>query len=66
MLINNPQYGFLKELGLTEESCGVFDGSWKGSGPLLESICPANGQIIAKVRTGNDNNCYQNIDQLQN
>ena len=52
MLVNNPKYGFLKELGLTEECNGVFDGEWRGNGPLLESLCPANNEVIAKVRTG--------------
>uniref|UniRef100_A0A914V9H7 aldehyde dehydrogenase (NAD(+)) n=1 Tax=Plectus sambesii TaxID=2011161 RepID=A0A914V9H7_9BILA len=52
MLINEPKYAFLKELGLEAENKGVFDGKWGGSGPVVESVCPANNKVIAKVRTG--------------
>lgn len=33
-LINDPKYGFLKELGLSEKNSGVYDGAWKGSGEV--------------------------------
>lgn len=52
MLINEPKFAFLKELGLGAENDGVFDGKWGGSGPVVESICPSNNKVIAKVRTG--------------
>lgn len=52
MLINDPKYSFLKELGLTEECCGVFNGEWRASGKVVESLSPANNEIIARVRTG--------------
>jgi len=53
LLINEPKYAFLKELGLEETNNGVYDGSWKGSGPVVTSLSPANGRPIAHVRTGN-------------
>lgn len=28
---------------------GVFDGEWKGSGPVMPSINPVNNQVIAEV-----------------
>ena len=35
-LINQPKYGFLKELGLAEENLGVFaGGKWVGSGEVI-------------------------------
>lgn len=34
LLINNPKYSFLKDLGLKEINPGVFDGTWKGSGKV--------------------------------
>lgn len=52
MLINDPKYAFLKELGLKEENDGVFHGKWGGAGPVVESVCPSNNKVIAKVRTG--------------
>jgi len=52
LLLNEPKYEFLKELGLQEENKGVYDGAWKGSGEVMTSLCPANGRPIAKVITG--------------
>ena len=28
---------------------GVYDGQWTGSGEVLESVCPATGEILARV-----------------
>src|SRR5271154_102718 len=41
----------LKALGLTAENAGVFDGQWAGSGPVLKSVSPINGKVLASVRT---------------
>lgn len=30
---------------------GVFDGNWKGDGPIVESLDPATNETIAKIRT---------------
>jgi len=51
-LIDDPKYSFLKELGLNSSNKGVFDGTWKGSGEVVKSICPANGKVIAEVTYG--------------
>lgn len=34
-LVTDPKYGFLKQLGLTTENPGLFDGRWGGSGKVL-------------------------------
>uniref|UniRef100_A0A8B9X1Q0 aldehyde dehydrogenase (NAD(+)) n=1 Tax=Bos mutus grunniens TaxID=30521 RepID=A0A8B9X1Q0_BOSMU len=34
LLINQPQYAWLKELGLREENDGVYNGSWGGRGEV--------------------------------
>lgn len=39
LLINNPKYAFLKELGLTEQNHGVFNGKWEGSGEVCLELC---------------------------
>lgn len=52
-LVNQPKYQFLKDLGIQEKNLGVFDGQWKGSGEVVTSVSPANGQPIASVVTGN-------------
>jgi aldehyde dehydrogenase family 7 protein A1 len=49
LLINRPKYSFLKELGITEQNIGVFDGTWKASGNLIDSVNPATNEPIAKV-----------------
>lgn len=38
LLINDPKYAWLKELGLQAENKGVFDGTWKGSGAVSETV----------------------------
>ncbi|MBA4147876.1 MAG: aldehyde dehydrogenase family protein [Verrucomicrobia bacterium] len=40
----------LKKLGLKETNSGVFCGEWLGSGPVLKSVSPIDGKVIAKVR----------------
>jgi aldehyde dehydrogenase (NAD+) len=40
----------LKELGLNAENAGVFDGDWAGGGPVLKSISPIDGKVLATVR----------------
>lgn len=49
-LVTDPKYGFLKQLGITIENPGLYDGRWGGSGKLIESISPATGKVIAKIR----------------
>ncbi|RCN51638.1 hypothetical protein ANCCAN_02306 [Ancylostoma caninum] len=51
-LINDGKYAFLKELGLSENNCGVFHGKWAASGPVVQSVCPANNKPIANVQNG--------------
>uniref|UniRef100_A0A2K5CZU6 Alpha-aminoadipic semialdehyde dehydrogenase n=1 Tax=Aotus nancymaae TaxID=37293 RepID=A0A2K5CZU6_AOTNA len=50
LLINQPQYAWLKELGLREENEGVYNGSWGGRGEVITTYCPANNEPIARVR----------------
>ncbi|MEM9555676.1 MAG: aldehyde dehydrogenase family protein [Acidobacteriota bacterium] len=41
----------LRELGIEDENPGAFDGSWiAGGGEVIESIDPATGQVLARVR----------------
>ncbi|XP_036142784.1 putative aldehyde dehydrogenase family 7 member A1 homolog isoform X4 [Monomorium pharaonis] len=49
-LVTDPKYGFLKQLGINVENPGLYDGRWGGSGKLVDSISPATGKVIAKVR----------------
>ena len=40
---------WLKKLGLNDVNPGVFDGAWRGDGPVTESVSPINGSVIARV-----------------
>ncbi|XP_001362189.2 alpha-aminoadipic semialdehyde dehydrogenase [Monodelphis domestica] len=53
LLINQPQYSWLKDLGLKEENEGVYNGTWGGRGEVVTSYCPANNEPIARVRQAN-------------
>lgn len=37
-LIDDPKYGFLKELGLDRVNAGVYYGQWKATGQVTEQI----------------------------
>ncbi|KAF6751728.1 succinate-semialdehyde dehydrogenase [Ephemerocybe angulata] len=30
---------------------GVYDGTWRGSGEVIQSVCPTTGEVLANVRT---------------
>jgi aldehyde dehydrogenase family 7 protein A1 len=49
MLVNDPSYSWLGDLGIKEVNDGVYDGSWGGSGNVVTSISPINEQPIAQV-----------------
>lgn len=51
-LIDQPKYSFLKELGLEKRNAGVYNGKWFGNGEVLQTFCPANGELIAEVQAG--------------
>ncbi|XP_036590884.1 alpha-aminoadipic semialdehyde dehydrogenase [Trichosurus vulpecula] len=53
LLIHQPQYSWLKDLGLREENEGVYNGTWGGRGEVVTSYCPANNEPIARVRQAN-------------
>ena len=49
-LIEEPDYAWLKDLGLNVDNDGCFDGNWGGTGEWTETFCPTNGRPIARVR----------------
>jgi len=49
------KYPFLARLGLEKENMGCWDGKkWRGSGNVLTSYNPTNGEAIANVHLGNE------------
>jgi aldehyde dehydrogenase (NAD+) len=49
----------LKKLGLRAENDGVFSGQWCGSGPVLKSVSPVDGKVLATIRTARSDD-YEN------
>ena len=49
-LIEEPDYAWLKDLGLNVDNEGAFDGAWGGKGEWIDTFCPTNGRPIARVR----------------
>ena len=43
--------GVLRKLGLEGDNPGAFCGEWMGSGKVLKSVSPINGQVLATVST---------------
>ncbi|KAM9213124.1 alpha-aminoadipic semialdehyde dehydrogenase isoform 2-T2 [Leptosomus discolor] len=52
LLVSQPRYAWLRELGLQEENPGVYNGRWGGGGQVVTTYCPANNEPIASVRQG--------------
>ncbi|GLT56034.1 hypothetical protein SLA2020_291070 [Shorea laevis] len=51
MSFERKEYEFLSEIGLSSSNLGCFvNGTWKGNGPVVSSLNPANNQKIAEVR----------------
>jgi aldehyde dehydrogenase family 7 protein A1 len=60
---------FLKDLGLTEENLGCYNGkTWCGSGKLLDCKNPTDSCIIARVKMANESDyetCIQNMEKIK-
>uniref|UniRef100_A0A2K6V818 Aldehyde dehydrogenase domain-containing protein n=1 Tax=Saimiri boliviensis boliviensis TaxID=39432 RepID=A0A2K6V818_SAIBB len=64
LLINQPQYAWLKELGLREENEGMYNGSWGGQGAVITTYCPAN-QPIARVCLASVADCEDSVKEAR-
>lgn len=54
LLISQPEYSWLKDLGLSENNAGVFDGQWRTTGSVMQSLNPSNNKVIANVSVGSE------------
>lgn len=52
LLINQPQYAWLKELGLREENEGVYHGSWGGRGEVRGLPSAGQGGVRISAPAG--------------
>src|SRR5438552_4077384 len=55
----------LKKLDLEAENPGAFCGEWLGSGKLLDSVSPIDGQVLATVRTATPAEYERTIQRAQ-
>ena len=39
------------DIPTSKEIPGVYDGSWTGTGEVLESVCPTTGEVLARVQS---------------
>jgi len=53
----------LKKLGLQADNAGVFAGEWFGSGPVLKSVSPIDGKVLASVRTATAEDYERTVEQ---
>lgn len=37
------------DISTTDEVSGVYDGTWGGTGEVIESVCPTTGEVLARV-----------------
>ena len=49
--LSNRVAGILSSLNIPDPTQipGVYDGEWKGSGEILNSVCPTTGELIGSV-----------------
>src|SRR5215831_415164 len=55
----------LKSLGLKDTNAGAFSGEWFGSGKLLKSVSPIDGEVIGMVRTATPDEYEKVIERAQ-
>ncbi|PPQ92496.1 hypothetical protein CVT25_010329 [Psilocybe cyanescens] len=52
-LLSTRASNILSSLGIstTGEISGVYDGQWRGSGDVMNSVCPTTGEVLARVKS---------------
>ena len=46
---DEPKYGFLKDLGLTQKNLGVYNGKWMGSGEVCKMEIFNLGTVAKRI-----------------
>ena len=72
-LLNGPSkaktpvmdFSVIKKLRLKDVNPGAYSGEWIGSGKLLKSISPINGEVIASVRTATPEEYERTVQRAQ-
>ena len=48
-LIDQPQYSFLKDLGLEKKNAGVYNGTWFGNGEVRLKINRVEVALVSEI-----------------
>ncbi|KDR74907.1 hypothetical protein GALMADRAFT_123576 [Galerina marginata CBS 339.88] len=66
-LLSTRASTILSSLGIstTNEISGVYNGEWKGSGDVMNSTCPATGEILARVKSGSPAELHETIERTR-
>jgi aldehyde dehydrogenase family 7 protein A1 len=44
---------------------GVYDGEWKGSGDILQSVCPTTGEVLAHVKSASPSELHDALERTR-
>ncbi|KAK3812191.1 MAG: Aldehyde/histidinol dehydrogenase [Benniella sp.] len=53
------------QLDLQFDNKGVFNGTWGGSGPIIESVNPADGSVIGRIQTGTVQELNETLEKME-
>ncbi|KIM92238.1 hypothetical protein PILCRDRAFT_57516 [Piloderma croceum F 1598] len=49
----------------SKEQPGVYDGEWKGTGEIFESICPTTGEVLARIHSAEPQELHEALDKTR-
>ncbi|EGO01110.1 hypothetical protein SERLA73DRAFT_179170 [Serpula lacrymans var. lacrymans S7.3] len=53
------------EIPTSTEIPGVFDGQWKGTGDVMESVCPTTGEVLARVQSATPQELHGTLERTK-
>ncbi|KAJ3151020.1 Alpha-aminoadipic semialdehyde dehydrogenase [Geranomyces variabilis] len=62
---SSKHVSLLSKLSMAVENDGVYTGKWSGNGPVVHSINPATGKVIASVRTGTPRDLNRALEEIE-
>ncbi|KAH8097086.1 NAD-aldehyde dehydrogenase [Cristinia sonorae] len=53
------------DIPTNQEVPGVYDGTWGGTGDILESVCPTTGEVLARVQSASPQELQTALDKTR-
>ena len=53
------------DIPISGEIPGVYDGQWKGSGDVFQSVCPTSGEVLAHVRSASPTELHETLEKTR-